>query len=83
MSDELTTGFTGKPMEPPTGAHKVAKDAKHAVVRERTAVVAGAAEHRHRATGTVLTGGTLTFAIGYGLGRDSAGVDRNYDWTTT
>ncbi|MDK4717536.1 hypothetical protein [Rhizobium sp. CNPSo 4039] len=71
MTDELSAGFTGTPADPLTGARKVAKDAKDAVVREGTAVVAGAAEHPHTATGIVLTIGALAFAIGYVLGRDA------------
>lgn len=43
MTDELTAGFTGNSTEPPTGARKVAKNAKDAVVRESAAVAAGAA----------------------------------------
>ena len=72
MTDELSAGFTGKPTEPPTGVRKVAKNAKDAVVRESTAVVAGAAEHPHTATGVVLTIGALAFAIGYVMGRGAA-----------
>ena len=72
MTDELSAGFTGTPVEPPTGARKVAKDARDAVVRESTAVVAGAVEHPHAATGIVLTIGALAFAIGYVLGRDAS-----------
>ncbi|KAA1183995.1 hypothetical protein FP026_07960 [Rhizobium tropici] len=72
MTDELSAGFTGTPAEPPTGVRKVTKDAKDAVVRESTAVVAGAAEHPHTATGIVLTIGALAFAIGYVLGRDAS-----------
>ncbi|GAC1045420.1 hypothetical protein [Rhizobium sp. No.120] len=72
MTDELSAGFTGTPVEPPTGARKVAKDARDAVVRESTAVVAGAVEHPHTATGIVLTIGALAFAIGYALGRDAS-----------
>ncbi len=72
MTDELNAGFTGTPAEPPTGVRKVAKDTKDAVVRESTAVVAGAAEHPQTATGIVLTIGALAFAIGYVLGRDAS-----------
>lgn len=72
MTDELSAGFTGTPAERPTGVHKMAKDAQDAVVRESTAVVAGAAEHPHTATGIVLTIGALAFAIGYVVGRDAS-----------
>lgn len=72
MTDELRAGFTGTPAEPLTGVPKVAKGAKDAVVRESAAVVTGAAEHPHAATGIVLTIGALAFAIGYVLGRDAS-----------
>lgn len=78
MTDELSAGFTGKPVDPPTGARKFAKDTKDAVVRESTAVAAGAAEHPHTATGIALTIGAIAFAIGYVLGRDAA--DNNPRW---
>ena len=78
MTDELSAGFTGKPTDPPTGAWKVAKDAKDVVVRESAAVVAGAAEHPHTATGIVLTIGALAFAIGYVMGRDAAARDTRW-----
>lgn len=72
MTDELSAGFTGTPAEPPTGARKMAKDAKDAVVRESTAIAVGVAEHPRAAAGIVLTIGALAFAIGYVLGRDAA-----------
>ncbi|TWB19556.1 hypothetical protein FBZ99_101329 [Rhizobium sp. ERR 1071] len=78
MTDELSAGFTGTPADPPTGARKVAKDAKDAVVRESTAVAAGAAEHPHTATGIVLTIGAIAFAIGYVMGRDAATNDSRW-----
>lgn len=78
MTDELSAGFTGTPAEQPTGARMVAKDAKDAIIRESTAVVAGAAEHPHRATGIVLTIGALAFAIGYVLGRDASSNDSRW-----
>ncbi|SCB41625.1 hypothetical protein [Rhizobium multihospitium] len=78
MTDELSAGFTGKPTDPPTGARKVAKEAKDAVVRESTALAAGAAQHPHTATGIVLTIGALAFAIGYVMGRDAASRDTRW-----
>ncbi len=78
MADELSAGFTGTPAEPPTGARKVVRDAKDAVVRESTAVAAGAAEHPHTATGIVLTIGAIAFAIGYVLGRDAGSNDSRW-----
>jgi len=78
MTDELSAGFTGTPADPPTGARKMAKDAKDAVVRESTAVAAGAAEHPHTATGIVLTIGALAFAVGYVLGRDAGSNDSRW-----
>ncbi len=78
MTDELSAGFTGKPTDPPTGARKVAKDARDAVVRESTAVATGAAEHPRTAAGIVLTIGALAFAIGYVMGRDAAARDTRW-----
>ncbi|MGV2104063.1 MULTISPECIES: hypothetical protein [unclassified Rhizobium] len=76
--DDLTTGFTGTPTEPPTGVRKVASDAVDAVRRETSAVAAGAAEHPHTATGLALTVGAIGLCIGYILGRNSAASDYDY-----
>ncbi|MGV1793814.1 hypothetical protein [Rhizobium sp. A37_96] len=78
MTDELSAGFTGTPTDPPTGARKVAKDAKDAFMRESTAVAAGATEHPRTAAGIVLTIGALAFAIGYVMGRDAASNDSRW-----
>jgi len=70
--DDLTTGFTGNPTEPPTGVRKVASDAVGAVRRETSALATGAAEHPHTATSLVLGIGALAFMAGYLMGRNSA-----------
>lgn len=69
MSDELHIGFTANPVEPPTGARKVAKDIADAVKRETTAIAKGAQQHPHTATGIVFAIGVLAFGVGYALGR--------------
>ncbi|NLR97017.1 hypothetical protein HGP17_09230 [Rhizobium sp. P38BS-XIX] len=69
MSDELHIGFTASPVEPPTGARRIAKDVADAVKRETTAVAMGAEQHPHTATGIVLALGALAFVIGYAMGR--------------
>jgi hypothetical protein len=76
--DDLTTGFTGTPTEPPTGVRKVASDTVGAVRREANAVAAGAADHPHTATGLVLAVGAIAFAAGFLLGRNSAEESYRY-----
>ncbi|WP_025430275.1 hypothetical protein [Ensifer adhaerens] len=78
--NDLTTGFTGTPTEPPTGVRKVAKAAGDVVKRETSAVAAAAADHPHTATGLVLTIGALAFAIGYIMGRSSIEDTRQGYW---
>ncbi len=72
MSKDLNVGFTGTPSEPTTGVRK----AVDAVKRETSAVVSGAAEHPHTATGLLLGVGALAFVAGFLIGRSS--VDDSY-----
>ncbi|WP_457584514.1 hypothetical protein [Ensifer canadensis] len=76
--DDLTAGFTGTPIEPPTGVRKAAKTASDAVKRETHAVALAAADHPHTATGLVLAIGALAFAIGFVMGRSSIENERGY-----
>ncbi|TCU13088.1 hypothetical protein EV132_11372 [Rhizobium sullae] len=78
MANELKTGFTGTPTEPPTGARKVARSATDAVSREATAAAVGAADHPYTATSIVLAIGTLAFTAGYLMGRSSAPQGYHY-----
>lgn len=73
MAKDLKAGFTGKPIEPPTGARKVAKTAADAVSRE-----ARAADHPYTAAGLTLAVGLLAFAIGYVMGRSSVDSGQSY-----
>ena len=78
MAKDLKAGFTGKPIEPPTGARKVAKTAADAVSREANAAAVGAADHPYTAAGLALAVGLLAFAIGYVMGRSSVDSEQSY-----
>jgi hypothetical protein len=54
MTQDLNVGVTGTPSEPATGVRRVANSAVDAMKRETRAVVSGAAEHPHTATGLLL-----------------------------
>jgi hypothetical protein len=76
--DDLNAGFTGTPIEEPTGIRKVARTAADTVSRESTAVVAGAVDHPHTATTVVLTIGAVAFGLGYLMGRSAAASEYRY-----
>lgn len=78
MAKDLKAGFTGKPIEPPTGPRKVAKTAADAVSREANAAAVGAADHPYTAAGLALAVGLLAFAIGYVMGRSSVDSEQSY-----
>ncbi|KSV69851.1 hypothetical protein D9M69_187550 [compost metagenome] len=78
MAKDLKAGFTGKPIEPPTGPRKVAKTAADAVSREANAAAVGAADHPYTAAGLTLAVGLLAFAIGYVMGRSSVDSEQSY-----
>ncbi len=76
--DALTAGFTGTPVEPPTGVRKMAKTATDAARREANVVAAAVADHPRTASGLLLTVGALAFAIGFVIGRSSIDGERGY-----
>ncbi|MEI3855043.1 MULTISPECIES: hypothetical protein [Ensifer] len=78
MAKDLKAGFTGKPIEPPTGARKVAKAAADAVRREANAAAVGTADHPYTAAGLTLAVSLLAFAIGYVMGRSSVDSEQSY-----
>ena len=76
MTNELNTGFTGRPSDKPEGIRKAASNTASAVKREVQAVATGAADHPHTASSLVVGIGMLAFSIGYLLGRRSVETSR-------